>query len=168
MPVESIVVGGAVSSSRISTTGSIRKLRAAGLLDSDILVGVDTSFAGQFAESGDFIDSTARLGSLKVMGEKLFRGSSYPAYVSGVHVSAPSVGTVSLVNVASTEDVIQVNVRRNTGALRIIVRGPATEGVRVVAAERCRPGKEGWPFLGGGVTQRAEGKTGCAFTILCG
>ena len=118
LSVEAIVVGGAVTDSRISTTGSVGQFRAAALLDSDILVGVDTSFAGQFAGGGDFIDSTARLGNLRITGEKLFSRSRYPASVADSHISAPSVGTVSLVNVAATFDPI-VHVMTDTGVLKV-------------------------------------------------
>ena len=147
MPVGAIVVGGAVTDSRIVTTGSIGKLRAAALLDSDILVGVDASFAGQFAESGDFVNSTARLVSLKVTGEKLFRGSSYPAYVSGVHVSAPSVGVLKLANVSDAVGAIQVNVVRDIGTLTITERNPVMEGVSVLEAGVWEPGTAGRPGI---------------------
>ena len=119
LPVSSIAVSGDVSGSRIATTGSIAKFSAATLLGSDILVGVATSFAGGFASSaGDFANSTAKLGSLKVSGRKLPSGSKHPAYVAESHISAPNVGTVTLLNVPSSSGPV-VHVLNDAGTLKV-------------------------------------------------
>lgn len=119
LPVSSIAVSGDVSGSRIATTGSIAKFSAATLLDSDILVGVATSFAGDFASgTGDFANTTARLGSLTVSGRKLPSGSSHPVYVAGSHISSPTVGTVTLLNVPAGSGAI-VHVMADTGVLKV-------------------------------------------------
>lgn len=101
LPAASIAVGGSVTGSRIVTTGLIGRSGATALLDSDILVGVATNCAERFAAADDFVNVTARLGSLKVLGRKLPSGTQHPAYVAGSHISAPSVGTVMLLNVAA-------------------------------------------------------------------
>lgn len=118
MPVASIAVSDAVSDSRIVTTGSIGKSSAAALLNSDILIGVATGFAGQFAGHGDFANPAAKLGSLKVTGQKLPKGQLAPAFVVNSDISAPSVETVSLVNVAATSDPI-VHVMTDAGVLKV-------------------------------------------------
>lgn len=119
LAVSSITVSGDVANSRIVTTQSIGKFSAATLLNSDILVGVATSFAGDFASgAGDFANNTATLGSLKVSGRKLPKGSSHPAYVAGSHISVPTVGTVTLVNVADGAGAV-VHVLTDTGTLKV-------------------------------------------------
>ena len=148
LPVASATVGGTVSGSRIITTASMKKFSAAALLDSDILVGIATDFGGQFAESvGDFSNTGAKLGSLSVTGKKLPKGSSYPAYVSGVHVSAPSVGTLKLANASSAADGIQANVLADTGTLTITAMNPMMAGVSVLTAGRWKAGKAGRPGI---------------------
>ena len=145
MPVTSIAVGGSVTGSRISSTGSIGKFTATALLDSDILVGVTTDFAGQFAGStDDFANAAAKLGSLTVAGKKLPKGSSYPAYVNGVHLSAPSIGTLKLANVDST---VQANVLSDTGTLTITAMNPLASGVSVLTAGTWKAGKAGRPAV---------------------
>ncbi|GEM_PF-996533 len=119
LPVSSIAVSGDVSNSRIATTGSITTFSAATLLGSDILVGVAKSFAGDFASSAsDFADSTAKLGSLKVSGRKLPSGSSNPAYVAGSCISAPNVGTLTLLNVPGSSAPV-VHVLNDAGVLKV-------------------------------------------------
>ena len=147
MPVSAFTVGGMVSDSRIVATGSIGKFSAAALVDSDILVGVATDFAGQFAGHDDFINSTAKLGSLTVTGQKLPKGSSYPAYVSGVHVSAPSIGMLKLANVDSTAGAVQAHVLADTGTLTVTARNPVMGGVSVLTAGSWKPGKAGRPRI---------------------
>jgi len=116
--IGSITASGSISGATIVTTGSIGKFSAAALLDSDILVGVATDFAGQFAGHGDFANTAAKLGSLTVKGKKLPKGSMYPAYVVNSHISAPSVGTVSLLNVAAGADAV-VHVMTDAGVLKV-------------------------------------------------
>ena len=119
LPVSSIAVSGDVSNSRIVTSGSITKLSVATLLDSEILVGVATGFAGDFADgAGDFANGTARLGSMKVSGRKLPASSRHPAYVAGSHISAPNVGTVSLLNVPAGSGAI-LHVMNDVGVLKV-------------------------------------------------
>ena len=144
MPVASIAVGGTVSDSRIIASGSIGKFTAVALLHSDILVGVATDFSGLFAGHSDFTNTAAKLGSLTVAGKKLPKGSSYPAYVSGVHLSAPSIGTLKLANVDST---VQANVLSDTGTLTITAMNPLTSGVSVLTAGTWKAGKAGRPAV---------------------
>ena len=118
LPVSSITVAGDVSDSRIVTSGSMGKFSAATLLDSEILVGVATSFAGDFAGSDDFANVAAKLGSLTISGRKLPSGSSHPAYVENSHISAPTVGTVTLLNVAADSGVV-VHVVNDAGVLKV-------------------------------------------------
>jgi len=144
LPVSSIVVSGDVSGSRIVTTDSIKKISATALLDSDILVGVATDFSGQFAGHGDFSNAAVKLGALTVAGKKLPKGSSYPAYVSGVHLSAPSISTLKLANVDST---VQANVLSDTGTLTITAMNPLTSGVSVLSAGSWKVGRAGRPSV---------------------
>ncbi len=119
LPVASLRVSGDVSGSRIVTTGSINTFSAATLLNSDVLVGVATGFAGDFADvPGDFASTGAKLGSLKVTGRKLARGHAAPAYVEGGHISAPNVGTVSLLNVPQGSGPV-VHVLNDVGVLKV-------------------------------------------------
>ena len=143
--IGSIAAGGNISGATIVTTGSIGKFSAAALLDSDILVGVTSNFAGQFAGHGDFANTAAKLGSLTVSGKKLPKGSSYPAYVSGVHLSAPSIGTMKLANVDSAAGAIQANVLADTGTLTVTALNPQVGGVTVLPAGTWKPGKAGRP-----------------------
>ena len=100
-----------------------------------------TSFAGKFAQSaGDFTNTSAKLGSLTVTGQKLPKGSSYPAYVSAVHVSAPSIGTLKLANVSNAAGALQANVLKDTGTLTITALNPLTTGVSVLPAGTWEPG----------------------------
>ena len=147
MSVSAITVGDRVSDSRIVTTGSIGKFRTSTLLNSDVLVGVAMDFAGQFAGHDDFSNSAAKLGALTVTGQKLPRGSSYPAYVSGVHISAPSVGTLKLANVDSTVGAVQVHVLADTGTLTVTAMNPLTSGVSVLTAGSWKPSKAGRPAI---------------------
>lgn len=150
LPVSSIAVSGDVSNSRIVTTGSITKFSAATLLDSDILVGVASSFAGDFASSAtDFADRTAKLGSLTIAGRKLPKGSAYPAYVKDVHVAAPSVGTLKLANVDATAGAVRAHVLGDTGTLTIMARNPVMGGVSVLPAGTWKPGAVGRPEVFG-------------------
>lgn len=119
MGIGSITAGGSVQGARIVTTGSISRFGAAALLDSDILVGVAGNFTGQFAASaGDFADTGAKLGNLSVTGKKLPQASSHPAYVSNCHISAPNLGTVSLMNVPAGSGAI-VYVLNDAGTLKV-------------------------------------------------
>jgi hypothetical protein len=100
LAVSSITVSGDVSNSRITTSGSINKFGAAALLDSEVLVGVASDFASPCAgAAGDFTAPTAKLGSLTISGKKLSKGQPAPAYVANSHISAPNMGTVTLLNV---------------------------------------------------------------------
>lgn len=119
LPVSSLAVTGDVSSSRIMTTGSIKKMSAATLLGSDILVGVATGFGGDCVETaGDFANSAATLGSLKIAGRKLPSSASHPAYVAGSHISAPTVGTLTLLNVPGASGPV-VHVLNDVGTLKV-------------------------------------------------
>lgn len=148
--IGSITAGGSVSGVTIVTTGSIGKFSAAALLDSDILVGVASNFAGQFAGSaGDFTNLSAKLGSFTVAGKKLPKGSNYPAYVSGVHISAPTIGTLKLANVDSAAGAIEANVLADTGKLTITALNPLMGGVSVLTAGTWKPGAVGRPAVFG-------------------
>ena len=88
-------------------------------LDSDILVGVATDFAGDFATSAsDFANPAATLGSLTISGRKLPSKASHPADVANSHISAPQVGTVSLMNLADTSAPM-IHVMKVTGTLKV-------------------------------------------------
>ena len=147
MPVSAITVGGMVSDSRIVATGPIGKFMATALVNSDVLVGVAADFAGQSAGHDDFINSTAKLGSLTVTGRKLPKGISYPAYVCGVHVSAPSIGMLKLANVDSTDGAVQVHALADTGTLTITALNPVMGGVSVLTAGSWKAGKTGRPGI---------------------
>jgi hypothetical protein len=117
-PVASIAVSGDVTNSRIVTTGSIKKMSVATLLDSDILVGVAADCAEHFAAAEDFANPSAKLESLKVSGRKLPSKTSHPAYVAGSHISAPSVGMVTLLNVPDGSGPV-VHVLTDAGTLTV-------------------------------------------------
>ena len=118
LPVASITVSGDVTNSRIVTTGSIKKMSVATLLDSDILVGVAADCAEHFATAEDFVDTSAKLESLKVSGRKLPSKTPHPAYVTGSHISAPTVGTITLLNVPATSDPL-LHVLNDAGTLTV-------------------------------------------------
>ena len=149
--IRSLTAGGYVVGATIMTTGSIGKISAAELLGSDILIGVASDFAGRFAGHDDFINSAAKLGSLTVTGTKLPKGSSYGAYVSGVHVSAPSIGMLKLANVDGTAGAVQVHVLADTGVLTITALNPVMDGVSVLTAGSWKAGKAGRPGIFDGV-----------------
>ncbi len=118
LPVSSIAVKGDVTSTRILTTASIQTLKMATLLDSDILVGVATDCAEHFATADDFANSTARLVNLKVSGRKLPSKAPHPADVANTHISAPNVGTVTLMNVSQASGPM-VHVLHDVGTLKV-------------------------------------------------
>ncbi len=118
LPVASLTVSGDVTNSRILTTGSIKKVSVATLLDSDILVGVAADCADHFATAGDFVDLSAKLESLKVTGRKLPSKTPHPAYVANSHISAPTVGTITLLNLPATSDPV-VHVLTDAGTLTV-------------------------------------------------
>ena len=118
LPVASIAVSGDVSNSRIVTTGSIKKMTVATLLDSDILVGVAADCAEHFATADDFANLSAKLETLKVTGRKLPSKTSHPAYVANSHISAPTVGTITLVNLPAASDPL-LHVLTDAGALTV-------------------------------------------------
>ena len=120
LAVSSITVGGWVTGSRIVTTGSIAKFSAAAMAHSSVLVGVDTSFEGRFAGHDDFTNTGATLGKLTITGLKQPKRSSSPAYVVDSHISAPSVGSVSLVNVWDGGEPV-VHVLNDVGVLKVTV-----------------------------------------------
>ena len=118
LPLASIAVSGDVTNSRIVTTGSIKKMSVATLLNSDILVGVAADCAEHFATTEDFVDTSAKLESLKVSGRKLPSSATHPADVAGSHISAPSVGTIALLNVPAGTDPL-VHVLTDVGTLTV-------------------------------------------------
>lgn len=119
LPMSSFSVSREVSNSRLVSDRSVTSFKAGALLDSDILLGVSTDFVGHFAgNAADFSDSTAKLGSFKVTGLTVPLRTPHPAYVAGSHVSAPTVGTVTLLNVAAGSDAI-VHVLTDTGVLKV-------------------------------------------------
>jgi hypothetical protein len=148
MSISSIAVGGSVSGSKIVTTGSIGRITATELLDSDILVGAVRGFDGPCAQgAGDFGNAGAKLGNLTITGKRLPKGSSYPAYVRTVQLSAPSVGTLKLANVDSTAGAVQVHVLADTGTLAITALKPVMDGVSVLTAGSWKAGKAGRPTI---------------------
>ena len=119
LAVASIAVKGDISNTRLVTTDSVKTLKAATLLDSEILVGMATGFEGDFATSAsDFTNPAAILGSLKISGRKLPSRVTRPPDVAGSHISASSVGTVSLMNVPADSGPI-VHVLHNSGTLKV-------------------------------------------------
>ena len=120
LAVSSIAVSGWVTGSRIVTTGSIGKFSAAAMAHSSVLVGVDTSFEGRFAGHDDFTNTGATLGKLTIKGLKRSKGSPSPAYVLNSHISAPSMGSVSLVNVWDGGEPV-VHVLNDVGVLKVSV-----------------------------------------------
>ena len=118
LPVASITVSGDVTNSRIVTTGSIKKMSVATLLDSDILVGVAADCAEHFATVADFANTSAKLESLKVTGRKLPSKSPHPAYVANTHISAPTVGTITLLNLPAGSDPL-LHVLTDAGTLTV-------------------------------------------------
>ena len=143
--IGSITVGGTVQGAKIVTSGSIGKMTVAALMDSDILVGVATDFAGQFAGHSDFTNPAAKLTSLTVGGRKLPKGATHSAYVSGVQLSAPSIGTLKLANVSDDPDAIHGHLLSDTGALTITALNPLTAGVSVLTPGTWKPTTAGRP-----------------------
>jgi hypothetical protein len=97
--IASITATGGMEDATVVANGSIGKISTSVLIDTDILVGVASDFAGSFAGHDDFTNPAAKLGSLKVTGQKLPAGQNHPAYVANSHISAANVGTLGLLNV---------------------------------------------------------------------
>ncbi len=126
--ITTISAAGGISDSRIVATGGIKTITTLSLLNSDILVGVANATTGHFASSSDFVNPAAKLTALTVGGKTLPKGSTYPAYVSGSHISAPTVGTVSLSNVAQSAGPI-VHVDNDLGTLKVLKKTPVNASV---------------------------------------
>ena len=119
LPVSSLTVAGDIINSRIVTGSSIKLLSAATLLNSDVLLGVAADFDGRFALSAaDFANPLAKLESLKVAGSRLPARAPHPAYTAGSHISAPAVGTITLLNVPADSGPV-VHVRNDVGTLKV-------------------------------------------------
>ncbi|GEM_PF-1156767 len=139
LAVSSIAVGSWVTTSRIVTTGSIAKFSAAAMAHSSILVGVDTDFDGRFAGHDDFTNTGATLGKLTITGLKLPKGSPTPAYMLDSDISAPSVGSLSLVNVSDHGHPV-VHVLNDVGVLKVVV-APLADGVMYAAGTWSKAGQ---------------------------
>ena len=129
LPLSSITVSGDVSDSRILTSGSLTKFTASSLLDSQILLGVSCDFDRLCASSTtDFTHPSAKLGTLSISGKKVAQGQPAPAYVVNSHISAPNLGTVTLINVALHSGPI-LHILNDTGTLKVTTTKLATEPV---------------------------------------
>lgn len=117
---------GGIVDSRIVATNGIKSLTALSLIDSDVLVGMNTDFGDRFAT--EFTNVEAKLTTLNITGKTLPRGSTYPVYVSGSHISAPTAKSVTLTNVAADTGVM-VHVDNDTGTLKIVRKSPAETAV---------------------------------------
>ena len=117
--IGSITATRGISGATVATSGSINTIKVGALLGADILVGVVPDFDGRFAAAaGNFINTTAKLGTLTVTGAKLASGVSHPAYVIDSNISAPNVGTITLLNVPADTGPM-VYVLTDKGVLKI-------------------------------------------------
>lgn len=145
--IGSIIANGGLYGATIVSSGSIGTIAAPTLADSEVLVGVATEFAANFAERGDFVNTAAQLTRITVAGQRLPGGSMHPVYVTNARISAPSIGWPDLANVSSAAGAIQANVLDDTGTLTISELGPLVAEESVLVRGRWMPGAADRPAV---------------------
>jgi hypothetical protein len=94
--VQNLTVAGAADTSTLRTTGSIAKITVGQANAFDVLAGVSAAVARHAALAADFVNLNASIGSYTIKGKAAPLVTDL--YFQNSNISAPSIGTVSLLN----------------------------------------------------------------------